>query len=474
MKRIFFDVTDIVQYVKKETSISGIQRVSFEVIKRAVQQLGPDVVKLSYWDRTQREYVAIDAAFLTSMDEFSPDALNLIFSGREARPHQDAAPTLSRYRNYPLKYAFHSMVRSYHAMRGDEAHFAERGSSIAEWRAFKKGPPKMITAAPTMVKKMPVVDLAQPGDQLVILGAVWGIKQLDDCFQSLKDQSGMDIYQLIHDLIPLVTPEHIASDFSQRFYYWLETSTRYCTGYFTNSQNTAKDLRVFMAEIDHVCPVIAVPLAQKFNVVSSDNAEVGTSIRANLKNIAGLDRSVLNLSKYPYVLVVGTLESRKNLWRLAQAWQRLSTETYLDVPKLVFAGKRGWYNDDFEALMKATGDLGGWVQFVDRPSDTELGFLYENCLFTATVSFYEGWGLPIGESLSFGKTAVVADNSSQPEVGGDLVEYCDAHSIDSIYAACRRLIDDVDHRKRLEAEIAAFKLRTWNDVAEDLIGALSE
>ena len=88
------------------------------------------------------------------------------------------------------------------------------------------------------------------------------------------------------------------------------------------------------------------------------------------------------------------------------------------------------------------------------------------------VSFYEGWGLPIGEGLGFGKTGVVADNSSMPEVGGDLVEYCDAESIDSIYRACRKLIAEPDHRKALEARIAGTRLRTWDDVTEDIIGYL--
>lgn len=85
---------------------------------------------------------------------------------------------------------------------------------------------------------------------------------------------------------------------------------------------------------------------------------------------------------------------------------------------------------------------------------------------------YEGWGLPIGESLSFGKTAVVADNSSMPEVGGDLVEYCDAHSINSIYDACHKLISNPDHRRALEREISGASLRTWDDVTNDFLEAI--
>jgi len=54
-----------------------------------------------------------------------------------------------------------------------------------------------------------------------------------------------------------------------------------------------------------------------------------------------------------------------------------------------------------------------------------------------------------------------------------MVEYCNAHSLKSIHAACRKLIADPDHRAALEAKIAATKLRTWDDVTGDFVDLLS-
>ena len=179
------------------------------------------------------------------------------------------------------------------------------------------------------------------------------------------------------------------------------------------------------------------------------------------------------LAKTPYVLIVGTMEVRKNLWRVATVWDRLRRERGRALPKLVLAGRRGWLNGDFDRLMDATGQLGGWIEIVEAPGDDTLDHLYRNCLFTITASFYEGWGLPIGESLGYGKTAVVSDTSSMPEVGGDLVEYCDPHAPDSIEAACLRLIDDPGHRRALEARIAATPLRDWDTVARDMLTAVA-
>ncbi|KIN70127.1 Glycosyl transferase, group 1 [Sulfitobacter noctilucae] len=470
MKTYFFDVSDVVIYVEKETSVSGIQRVSFEVIRRMVAQHGAGAVRLAYWDRSKRVYLSIPSDFIEGMTGFDADVLGAVFFGKQARALQDTAPTLARYRNHPLKYWFHHLNRSFHALRGDAAYFERLGSSLAEWRAFNPGRPSAPVAQD--IARTPVAEVARPGDALVVLGATWAIDGLQACFQGLADEQGMQITQLVHDLIPVLTPEHIVEDFSQEFYDWLKTSTGYCSSYFANSQNTARDLAGFLEEVGVQRPIRTVPLAQAFDKAPQTPEAHAGMYGARVASVQGMRREILNLSRMPFVLVVGTLESRKNIWRLAQVWQRLSREEELELPRLVFAGKRGWHIEDFNALMQATGNLGGWVQFADRPSDAELAYLYETCLFTAMVSLYEGWGLPIGESLAFGKTGVVADNSSMPEVGGDMVEYCDATSIDSIAGAVRKLVAEPDYREGLEARIAGARLRTWDDVAADFVAAL--
>ncbi|MCX8955421.1 glycosyltransferase family 1 protein, partial [Ruegeria sp. NA] len=72
-----------------------------------------------------------------------------------------------------------------------------------------------------------------------------------------------------------------------------------------------------------------------------------------------------------------------------------------------------------------------------------------------------------GEALAYGKTSVVAQNSSLVEVGMDLVEYCDAMSIQSIGEAVLRL-NDSNYRSVLEEKIKTAPLRSWSDVARDM------
>lgn len=178
--------------------------------------------------------------------------------------------------------------------------------------------------------------------------------------------------------------------------------------------------------------------------------------------------SISKLICNPYVLHVGTIEVRKNIWRLVLGWKKLLESGKQNVPLLVLAGRKGWFNDKLWDLLDVTHNLNGHVIVLNKVSDEQLDMLYKKCLFTVMVSNYEGWGLPVGEALAYGKTAVVARQTSLPEVGMNLVEYCDPNSIDSIAASVEKLVYDVEYRVALEKKIQQTKLRNWTDVAHDL------
>ena len=480
MQKYFFDVTDIMRYVETETTISGIQRVSLEVIKRMVAQHGTDRVKISTWDEAAQDYISLEAGFLLDMVEFDAAVLSSVFFGRQIRDIETVPPLLARYRNNRPKYLFHLLRANIEAKRGNDRFFHKRFTTLENWPADKARARAIAKERSTVLRqgqtprpqRTRVADQIAPGDQIVILGATWGMDAMNAHLKDLKTDKGAVITLLIHDLIPLIKPEHIAADFSLMFYHWLKESAGYCAKYFANSEHTCRDLKTFMDETGTHRPVHVIPLAQALGTAQPAQPAQPTFLDT-AEEIAGLNRSILNITKVPYVLVVGTIESRKNLWRLAQAWARLAEDRDITPPKLVLAGKFGWFIEDLRNWLDATGNLNGWIEIAERPTDRELAFLYKRCLFTAKVSLYEGWGLPIGEGLSFGKTAVVADNSSMPEVGGDMVEYCDASSIDSIYQACRKLIADPAHRQTLEAKLASTRLRTWDDVTEDVLAALA-
>ena len=85
----------------------------------------------------------------------------------------------------------------------------------------------------------------------------------------------------------------------------------------------------------------------------------------------------------------------------------------------------------------------------------------------------EGWGLPVGESLTYGTPCVASSSSSIPEVGGDLVDYVDPLNLRDGIEVFRRMLFEPGLLDRRRAEIAArFRPRSWKDVTDNLLAAI--
>ena len=452
--------------------LSGIQRVSVMTMDRARKKIGADHVWFGYHDRATNSYRVCPCPTDSACDLTDYATLCDLF---HITPTLLSLPGMEKYTKGSVKRRLHVWHTDLRAAFGHKKYFRRRNLSLEGWKAARSRPP---SAHGTDDYHENLEDIAHPGDRLVLLDNAWNPKGLEPWLKHARTKLNLDVYVLLHDLIPLVTPQYTKDDMCLRFHDWLVRSTEYVTCFLANSENTGRDLRSFLKSQDAALPVRVVPLAQS----PLPDAAPDSDHRSDRSHVEGtyaafsegsqMPDHIRALTKTPYVLVVGIMEVRKNLWQIATVWERLRKQSGRALPKLVFAGRHGWLNEDFDRLMLATGQLGGWAEIVSGQSDDVLAFLYRNCLFTITASFYEGWGLPIGESLAYGKTAVVSETSSMPEVGGNMVEYCDPHSLDSIETACLRLIDDPDHRAQLEERIASAHLRSWDDVAHDMLEAV--
>ena len=175
----------------------------------------------------------------------------------------------------------------------------------------------------------------------------------------------------------------------------------------------------------------------------------------------------------PYSLFVGTIEARKNHALAFGAWKRLVDRHGRDaVPDLVCIGRLGWHADDFLRAMTETAGLNGKV-FVLTSSvpDFELAQFYRHALFSIYPSRYEGWGLPVSESLAFGVPVIAADNSSIREAGGDAAIYVPTSDVDALVRAVEtNFLDPVSPPLSGSDLIARSPLPpTWQQVAEMLM-----
>jgi alpha-1,3-rhamnosyl/mannosyltransferase len=147
-----------------------------------------------------------------------------------------------------------------------------------------------------------------------------------------------------------------------------------------------------------------------------------------------------------FVLAVGTLEPRKNLPRLVDAYRSLPSELQR-AHRLVVVGALGWQTGETLDALRSLGDRAALLGFV---SDAALAELYHRCAVFCYPSLGEGFGLPVLEAMAAGAAVVTSNVSSLPEVGGEAAEYVDPRDVASIAAGMRRVLDDDSRRRRLE------------------------
>lgn len=174
----------------------------------------------------------------------------------------------------------------------------------------------------------------------------------------------------------------------------------------------------------------------------------------------------------PFILFVGTLQPRKNLQRLIQAFGKIKKSNEYPKLQLAIVGKKGWL---FEDILKEPQKLGiaSSVRFLEFVSDKELGVLYKNAEFFVLPSLYEGFGLPVLEAMSFGCPVITSNISSLPEAAGDAALYVDPESIDDIAAKMETLLKDDNLKNELkEKGYKQVKKFSWEKTAQETLSVL--
>ncbi len=145
-----------------------------------------------------------------------------------------------------------------------------------------------------------------------------------------------------------------------------------------------------------------------------------------------------------YILSVGTVQPRKNLLQAIRALALLPKDVWL----LAVGSRKGAYGREAEETVRRLG-LGERVRFMENIPFTDLPGLYSCARFSSYTSFYEGFGLPVAESLSCGTPVIAATGSCLEEAGGPGAIYVNPNDVEEYADAAMRLIDDNFLREKL-------------------------
>ena len=247
---------------------------------------------------------------------------------------------------------------------------------------------------------------------IVFPGAVWISDAMISAAWWARSEGARLIY-LLYDLTPVMEVGHTAA-VNMLFDRYLNLVARTASRVPAISESSRRDFETWCEE-------------------RSLSAPKGTATRLpNAIHPENYPPSEVRPWPRPYVLMVGTVEARKNHFLALHAWKKLISRHRADrVPDLVCIGRLGWHADEFLSEFQVTHGLSGKIHLLTAStSDQMLADFYRHCDFTIYPSRYEGWGLPVSESISFGKLPIVSDNSSLPEAGGDLAVYFESGNVD--------------------------------------------
>ena len=168
-----------------------------------------------------------------------------------------------------------------------------------------------------------------------------------------------------------------------------------------------------------------------------------------------------------YFLFIGTLQPRKNIGRIVQAYGKWKAAHPGDPAALVLAGAKGWLYDPAWTAGVDGVILPGYVD------DADKGALLAGALALVFPSLYEGFGFPVLEAMHSGTAVVCSNTSSLPELAGDAALLVDPLSVDAIADAMARVTDDSGLRASLIAKGAQQARKfTWEAAARGALDAL--
>lgn len=286
------------------------------------------------------------------------------------------------------------------------------------------------------------------GDTYLTMGLDWDDKNLTS-FLKNKEQMGIHYMSFCYDLIPVNHPEFLVPGYENKLNRHFVDMVWYSDHIFCISEFTQKELVHFAK-------------AECAKEVNSSVCYLGSFQKYTAATRARTREHT------PFCLSVSTIEPRKNHSLLLQVWDRLVRKHGDEaIPELIIVGKVGWQVNDMMTALRINSRLKNKVKIQENVDDAQLRDLYIESLFTLFPSFVEGWGLPIAESLSYGKVCVSSSTSSMPEVGQGLTILLSPYDNEGWFTEVEKLIFQPEYLAQKQKNVVEnYKEFSWTKSAD--------
>ena len=302
---------------------------------------------------------------------------------------------------------------------------------------------------------VPLVYHPPPGSVLLEMDTVWNNLWVERAalLAQLRER-GVHVAVLVYDLLPQRHPEWFEPTLVEVSDRTLRAQLEHAEVVFAISEHTAADLADWSR-------------AQRLSAPDAVVVTLGADLPGDADDPASLPTELVGKD---YVLVVGTVEPRKNHTVLLDAfdrWQRLGSDLHL-----VVVGRPGWHNDEVIARLGSHPQAGRTLHWWQHCDDATLAALYRSATVVAVPSITEGFGLPVIEALSYGTPVVASNGGALPEAAAGHAELV---APDDVGGWVRAIVshDQAEHRARVTAGLQGYRPPSWIDSAGTITDTLT-
>jgi glycosyltransferase involved in cell wall biosynthesis len=269
------------------------------------------------------------------------------------------------------------------------------------------------------------------------------------------------LLRLVYDLIPVIKPQWVEPSHCEAVEPWTDNVLFESDHVFTISEFSRNEIEAYCVEERGL-------EAPPMSVVRLGDV-LGQARPAD--EPPPLPRFV---PSRPFFVCVSTLDVRKNHRLLYDAWSVLASRDAERCPDLLCIGTPHLFVDDLVREIRHDRLVNGRIHVLHGVDDHELAWYYANAAATIYPSRYEGWGLPVAESLGHGKLCLASRTASIPEISSDLPEFFDPLDVHGLVRLVDRAIDDpawVAERQQVIRE--RFVPTPWTVTAAQVMAAVN-
>lgn len=428
-------IVDVTEFNTWSGHLTGVQRVVYGFAKALSGS--PDNVKFITYQPggTFRE---VDYKFISDRIEHTPVSSPLATSSNEAK-----AALKKMYQKLPS-----SLRAKLTPERKEKLKFQLRNARLRAGNLKRR-----ITSYTT--KPKPEVPIAQfnfnKGDIIVSASRAWDDETYIAALEKMRREKGVKLAYVVYDLIPIYQQHTFGPGLTERYSRYLYSILKNSEYLLPISNATKNDLLRYAEELG----IYELP---KIDVVRLGD-DIAETVSESRPGFIAEDEE--------FAIIVGTIEARKNHMHIYYAY-KLAAQQGTDLPRLYVIGKPGWLTHDVLYFIEHDTDVNQKIRVINSVSDSDLSWMYNNALYTVYTSQYEGWGLPIAESVAYGTPCIASSTSSMVEIAPKLVDAVSPYDTAQLLERMAYYSNLKNSQKKRSEIRKSYKPFTWKQTVETL------